>query len=659
MKTAFIIHGSYDAPDCDWYPWLKGELEKSGYTVYVPTFPTPEHQSLLSWMSVFEQYIKNVTSETIFIGHGAGCAFILRIIEKLETPIKAVFFVTPFIEELPHQGLNLVNVTFFSTEFSWKNIHERVHDGIIFASNDDPYVPLELSQHVADLLGFPLIMLEGRGHFSGVSTFDEVLASIKEIDITPEESEARAVDILDKELLATGITVPSHEKQTQNFHDAQDTQQTQGEQQTQNEHSVYDEDTTKPKSVNTYYGDIVGALNTTDTMAMASVLRTERENKKKEALKRRHHMYNFIFGVLSIVLIVAGIIILVKTKQPVANLDEEMSSQYPSLIRIDEQVGLLLTGSSVFSLSEKLSKVLEEHKPDLHSITHIVPFDKVGGSDNIPQLRRLFSSFEVTAPEELISSVEQLYVYGWYGGSLPHTFLLLEIKSFDGAFSGMNLWEKTMIRDLKSMFMIDESFLQPSVYDTKFVDIETNNYKLRILRAPSQTRIDTKTTIEHVLPDPPKQHFLSQDVLSGIMTISNDAIVFSTPTPFLASLAEGDIIIGTPVGNSNGFFRSITGFSLSDKHLVIHTRQVSASDALPTLPDGALLQKRFDKDGKLEYYYTTDQIVPTYTSGPEVTILGYTFINNRYLLIMANEDVLQEVVERLSETPVIAVSSNN
>jgi predicted alpha/beta hydrolase family esterase len=53
MKNAFIIHGSYGHPKENWFPWLKNELEKLNYKVFVPAFPTPQNQSLASWFKTF------------------------------------------------------------------------------------------------------------------------------------------------------------------------------------------------------------------------------------------------------------------------------------------------------------------------------------------------------------------------------------------------------------------------------------------------------------------------------------------------------------------------------------------------------------------------------------------------------------------------------
>lgn len=56
MTKIFLLHGSYGSPEGNWFPWLKKELEKLDCTVLIPKFPTPENQSLETWLAVFKEY---------------------------------------------------------------------------------------------------------------------------------------------------------------------------------------------------------------------------------------------------------------------------------------------------------------------------------------------------------------------------------------------------------------------------------------------------------------------------------------------------------------------------------------------------------------------------------------------------------------------------
>ena len=93
----FIIHGTYGSPDENWFPWLAKELRSKGHEVTVPVFPTPEGQSLESWLEAFEPYLEQIDSETVFVAHSLGPAFVLSVLEKINTKVKACYFVEGFV----------------------------------------------------------------------------------------------------------------------------------------------------------------------------------------------------------------------------------------------------------------------------------------------------------------------------------------------------------------------------------------------------------------------------------------------------------------------------------------------------------------------------------------------------------------------------------
>ncbi len=118
----FIIHGSFGHPKENWFPWLKKQLSNLGHKVYVPKFPVENYsefekacrrnpsaklknQSLKSWMKTFEKYFPILDKNTILIGHSLGPAFILRILERCEKPVRASIFVSGFLEGLVVQYL--------------------------------------------------------------------------------------------------------------------------------------------------------------------------------------------------------------------------------------------------------------------------------------------------------------------------------------------------------------------------------------------------------------------------------------------------------------------------------------------------------------------------------------------------------------------------
>jgi len=182
MTDIFIIHGAYGNPKENWFPWLKSELEKLDCRVFVPKFPTPENQSLKSWLEVFGNYKQYLNESSIVVGHSLGPAFLLNILEKLDRPIKAAFFVSGFLDLLGNPDFDDINKSFVEKSFDWQKIKQNCPNFFVFHSDNDPYVPLEQAKKLAKNLGVDLILVKNAGHFNekaGYTNFKLLLEKIK------------------------------------------------------------------------------------------------------------------------------------------------------------------------------------------------------------------------------------------------------------------------------------------------------------------------------------------------------------------------------------------------------------------------------------------------------------------------------------------------
>jgi predicted alpha/beta hydrolase family esterase len=50
MKNAIILHGTGDTPTDFWFPYIKENLEKRGYSVWLPQLPNAEKPNLKDWL---------------------------------------------------------------------------------------------------------------------------------------------------------------------------------------------------------------------------------------------------------------------------------------------------------------------------------------------------------------------------------------------------------------------------------------------------------------------------------------------------------------------------------------------------------------------------------------------------------------------------------
>lgn len=182
MKTAFIIHGTWGSPEWNWFEWLGEKLKDQGYTVIIPRFPTPQGQSLQSWTEKFEEYKKYINDETIFIAHSSGPAFVLSILENIDTQVHGCFFVSGFLELIQLPEFDIINETITSRQFNWERIHQNCSYFYMCHGDDDPYVPFYNVEILAENLKVEVDIIENGEHLneeSGYTQFPYLLDIIK------------------------------------------------------------------------------------------------------------------------------------------------------------------------------------------------------------------------------------------------------------------------------------------------------------------------------------------------------------------------------------------------------------------------------------------------------------------------------------------------
>jgi predicted alpha/beta hydrolase family esterase len=184
-NNIFIFHGTEGYPEENWFPWLKQELEQREYKVFVPQFPSPPIVSakIAEWFEVLENYNQYINKNTIFIGHSLGGIFTLRIMEKLEQPVKAAFFIGTPIGVRPILNFDRDNA-FSGFNFDWSNIKIKAKHFIVFQSDDDPYVGLDNGKELAKNLGVDLSFVPNAGHFNkkaGYLKFEKLRDKVLEI----------------------------------------------------------------------------------------------------------------------------------------------------------------------------------------------------------------------------------------------------------------------------------------------------------------------------------------------------------------------------------------------------------------------------------------------------------------------------------------------
>ena len=183
MKTVFIFHGTGGSPEGNWFPWLKNELEKKGLQVIVPRFPNPETPSLVAWLKTLNQYKNLINDETIFVGHSLGGMFLLKVLEQLENPVFAAFFVAAPVGIKPIKYYDS-DYAFAQFQFNWGAIKPKAKHFFVYHSDNDPYVSLGNGEELAKKLDVELNFIPNAGHLnaeSGWTKFDKLLQDVESV----------------------------------------------------------------------------------------------------------------------------------------------------------------------------------------------------------------------------------------------------------------------------------------------------------------------------------------------------------------------------------------------------------------------------------------------------------------------------------------------
>lgn len=134
MKNAIILHGTGDKPTNFWFPWLKRELEKRDYAVWLPDLPNAEFPNRKDWIPFLLEGGK-FTEETIIIGHSAGAQIILSLLEKLDVKIQQAILVSGYAKALRKEASSEKNVD----EYDWEAIKPKCGKFIFINSDNDPW----------------------------------------------------------------------------------------------------------------------------------------------------------------------------------------------------------------------------------------------------------------------------------------------------------------------------------------------------------------------------------------------------------------------------------------------------------------------------------------------------------------------------------------
>ena len=164
MKNAIILQGTGETQESFWLPYVKKELEKRSYSVWLPQLPNDENPDIKETLP-FVLKGGAFNRETVLIGHSSGCPLILSVLENIKEKIKKAILVAGYFEPLPEPDEYLA----LQKSYDWKRIREHSGDFVFINSTNDPWgCNDKQGRKMFDKLGGVLI-INNEGHMGSDS----------------------------------------------------------------------------------------------------------------------------------------------------------------------------------------------------------------------------------------------------------------------------------------------------------------------------------------------------------------------------------------------------------------------------------------------------------------------------------------------------------
>lgn len=162
LKAILIPGNGGGTPGDNWFPYLQTELPKLGIDVDASQFP----DSILAREEYWLPFLKDelcADENSILIGHSSGAIAAMRFAETNQ--IYGSILVGTYHSDLGLENEKLSG--YFNRTWNWEAIKRNQHWVGIFASTDDPWIPVEEPRFVAKQLDADYFEYTNQGHFGG------------------------------------------------------------------------------------------------------------------------------------------------------------------------------------------------------------------------------------------------------------------------------------------------------------------------------------------------------------------------------------------------------------------------------------------------------------------------------------------------------------
>lgn len=421
VKTAFIFIDSFTTPQSHWYNWVRDVLLGHGYQVYIPSFPSSQKITYTAWKQTFEDFAPYVSDQSLFIGHGLGCAFLLRTLHGLSQPVRASILVAPVTQTVGNKVYDDRHRTFLAPPYDWALIQTKTRASIVIYGTDDPIIPDDFSYTLyRDALHAELVPIRHGGHLD--TSTDRVmlpeLATV--IGIIENTHGGSSPDLAVREQLG-GVDIPL-----------------------EGNHLLDEMPDGTRRGLETLYSQLDSTMGTATPRQMSTILQKKRveQEQEKEGVKKKTTNNMLVVGTVVLVILGALSLFMRKpTEQEIISVDT-----IPTLLELDRQGIAVLSQPTA---GERIREILST-PPASHARGAIYGVVLQDIDKKILNARDALNSIGTRPPVNLVLGQDILVGFTNRGNNEP--FIIVSLSSFNSAVTSMELWRDTLAVDLASFF---------------------------------------------------------------------------------------------------------------------------------------------------------------------------------------------------------------
>lgn len=167
IKRFVLLHGRNGSPHKDFFPWLKANLEKAGYEVFVPVLPNGQEPNDIEQAGFVGKNFQ-LDEGTIIVGHSFGGVVAMRLLEGAVKTSSVVLVSTPlsgkYLDKVDRPSVTAA----LKKGFDFEKIRGNAGNIKVLLDIGDDVVPIEDGRQLAKSLNAQLIEAKAvEGHFCG------------------------------------------------------------------------------------------------------------------------------------------------------------------------------------------------------------------------------------------------------------------------------------------------------------------------------------------------------------------------------------------------------------------------------------------------------------------------------------------------------------